>query len=69
MKNKIKFNLLAMFLFATTVLMADPVDDGAEPPPNDPLPIDDFLIVLIIAGLCLAFYVFTRKNRLKNSSL
>lgn len=70
MKNKIKFNLAAIFLFATSLAMAsefDPDTDG--PPPPDDLPIDNYLVVLIIAGLSLAFYVFKRINRVENSSL
>ena len=60
MKDLSKIYLLAFLVFADIAAFAGPGDDdgggglGGEDPP--PAPINNYLILMIVLGLCLAFY-------------
>lgn len=57
---------LMLVSFSLTAQVGD--DDGAEPPPNDPLPINDYLPLLIIAGICLASFVIYKRIKISRDT-
>jgi hypothetical protein len=68
MNKKIITFCILTFLFASEFVMyAQPGDDDGSGTleGNDPAPapIDSKLILLVIAGICFAFYVFKRNKK------
>ena len=66
MKNRIlKFGLLAFFWAAYTLPVL--ADDGAEDPPGDddpsPAPIDNWILLLVLAGIALGVYFIIRNRK------
>lgn len=67
MKNNIlKYGILAVLWVAYTLpAMAqfDPVDPPADDDPVDPAPIDNWILVLVLAGIALGAYLIIKRNR------
>lgn len=66
--NTIKYYFILVLLFLTEFAQADTgFDDDVDD--TTPLPIDDNLFLLAIAGLIFAFYVIKAIEKRKTSSL
>ena len=42
---------------------------GPEPPPEVPVPIDDYLPLLVIAGFCFASFVIYKRIKVSHGTL
>jgi mannose/fructose/N-acetylgalactosamine-specific phosphotransferase system component IIC len=51
---------MTFFLMLSTTVLADPFDDGIEPPPT--APIDTATIYLAVVGIVFAAYYFYTSN-------
>jgi hypothetical protein len=52
--------LMTFFLMLSTTVLADPFDDGIEPPPTTP--IDSGTIYLLVLSVLFAAYYFYTSN-------
>jgi len=68
MKNKIlKYGLAIVWLICMIPVTAGPVDPpgGDDPPFEDPTPIDNWVIALILAGIVLGIYYIRFRKKVR----
>lgn len=69
MKNKLlKYYLVVSCLFSTVLLLAQTPPAPIDPPNEDDLPIDDYIVLLVIIGVVYAFMRF-RAIQAKNAKI
>ncbi len=65
MKNNIyKYGLLAIIWMVYTLpVLAGPIDPPTDDDPIDPVPVDNWMLLLLFAGITIGSYLLTRYRR------